>query len=300
MAEAYPNSSGTGRPSAAVPTGACDAHIHVVDPRFPLAGPTDLAGATLADYQRIQARLGTTRAVLVQAKLHGTNHDALLDALADLGPDGRGIAVVGPDVPDAELARLDSGGVRGLRFSLWKASDALVTIDMLEPLARRIADLGWHAQIHMNADQIVEAAALLARLPCPIVFDHMGRLPPARGPDHPAFRVIAGRVEAGRAWVKLSGAYLDTETGPPDYADVTRTARAYVRLAPERVVWGSDWPHVTEPRKPDDARLLDLARAWAGDAVTFAALMTTNAEGLYGFAPAPSADGPSPGDPGAS
>lgn len=280
----FPHSSGTARPRSAAPLHACDAHFHVIDPRFPLAEETDVRGTTLADYRRIQARIGTTRAVLVQAKRHGTNHDALLDALARLGRDGRGVAVVLPDVTDSELLRLHQGGVRGLRFSLWRPSDSVTSIDMVEPLAKRVANLGWHVQLHMSADQIVASANMLQRLPCSIVFDHMGRLPPAKGPDHPAFRVIAERVDAGQAWVKLSGAYLNTASGPPDYSDATRTAKAYVRLAPERVVWGSDWPHLTETHKPDDADLFDLARVWAGDDATFAMLMAGNAERLYGFA----------------
>lgn len=279
-----PNSSGVASAKSATPIDACDAHLHVIDPRFPLAESTTLKGTTLADYRPIQARMGTTRAVLVQAKLHGTNHDALLDALAHLGPDGRGVAVVLPDVPDTELRRLHEGGVRGLRFSLWRASDSVTSIDMVEPLARRIADLGWHVQVHMSADQIVAHSPMLRRLPCALVFDHMGRLPPAVGPDHPAFQVIAERVEAGRAWVKLSGAYLNTLSGPPAYADATRIATAYVRLAPERVVWGSDWPHLTESHKPDGADLLDLARVWAGDDATFEMLMASNPERLYQFA----------------
>ncbi len=280
---AVPNSSGTARPRTAAPLGACDAHLHVIDPRFPIKGTAPAAGMTLDDYRRFQAHIGTTRAVLVQAKLHGTNNEALLDALQRLGPDGRGVAVVTPDASNADLRRLDRGGVRGLRFSLWKASDAIVTLDMVEPLARRIAALGWHAQIHMGADQIVDAAAMLRRLPCPLVFDHMGRLPPAQGPVHPAFRVVAALIEAERAWVKLSGAYLNTDVGPPAYADATRVAKAYVRLAPERVVWGSDWPHVTEAQKPNDAQLFDLARDWAGNEATFTLLMAKNAEALYGF-----------------
>lgn len=276
-----PNSSGTAAPATAVPDGACDAHCHIIDARFWSPDPVP-PGMTLADYRLLQRRLGTTRAVLVQAKIHRTDAACMLDALRELGPDGVGIAVVHPDVADAELKRLHDGGVRGLRFSVWNPADTVATIADIEPLARRIAPLGWHAQLHMSADQIVEHAALIRRLPCPVVIDHMGRLPPAQGPDHPAFAVIAGLLQAGKAWVKLSGAYLNTVIGPP-YQDATRMAQALVAEAPERLVWGSDWPHVTERHKPDDAMLLDLLTVWAGSETVRNRILCDNAAVLYGF-----------------
>ncbi len=238
---------------------------------------------TLADYETLQARIGTRRGVLVQAKYHRTDNACLLEALAQMGDDGRGVAVVHPDVSEAELRRLDAGGVRGLRFSLWNPADTVTTPEMIAPLCERIADLGWHAQLHLSAAQTLDHAGLIAGLPCPVVIDHMGRLPPREGPDHPAFAAIARLVEGGRAWVKLSGAYLNTEDGPPDYADATRIARAFVRLAPERLVWGSDWPHVTETHKPDDAVLFDLLSHWAGSDPIRDRILVDNPALLYGF-----------------
>ncbi len=239
-------------------------------------------GMTMSDYRQLQRRLGTSRAIFVQAKYHRTDHACLLDAIARFDGNARGIGVVDPTAGDDELRRLDAGGVRGLRFSLWNPQDAVITVDMIEPLAARIADLGWHVQIHMSGEQIVQAAALLNRLPCPVVFDHMGRLPPSQGPDHPAFAVIADLVDRGRAWVKVAGAYLNTEHGPP-YADATRIARAYVAHAPERLVWGSDWPHVTEQHKPDDAALFDLLAVWAGTERNRRLILVDNPAKLYGF-----------------
>jgi predicted TIM-barrel fold metal-dependent hydrolase len=181
------------------------------------------------------------------------------------------------------LKRLDAGHVRGLRFSVWNPTDTVTTVEMIEPLAKRIADLGWHVQLHMSGSQIQDQAALLNRLPCPIVFDHMGRLQPRKGPDDPAFRVIAGLVERGRTWVKLGGAYLNTDEGPPDYPDATRTAKALVALAPERLVWGSDWPHVTERNKPNDAGLFDLLAVWAGNEENRRRILVDNPAQLYRF-----------------
>lgn len=271
---AVPHSSGIGSPRLTAPAGACDAHIHIFDP-----------GATVADYRLLQARIGTTRAVVVQPKLYGTDNTCTLDAIARLGiAHARGIAVMHPSVSDAELQRLDAGGIRGLRFSVWNPADTVTTLDMIEPLAQRIAPLGWHVQLHMSAGQIVDNAALLEKLAAPMVFDHVGRLPPQSGIAHPAFAIIRGLLERGRAWMKLSGAYLNTRSGPPGYADASAIARAFAQAAPQRMVWGSDWPHVTEREKPDDAVLFDLLADWMPDDVDRRRVLVDNPARLYGFA----------------
>jgi len=204
---AVPNSSGTAPPRLHAPAGACDAHIHILDARFAKTdGAPVLANATAADYALLQQRLGTTRAVVVQPKVYGTNNDCTLDAIARLGKSARGIAVVHPAVSDAELRRLDAGGIRGLRFSVWNPTDTVTTVEMIEPLAKRVAELGWHLQLHMSADQFVAHAALIEKLTAPIVIDHVGRLPPQTGVAHPAFAVIRRLLDRGNAWMKLSGA----------------------------------------------------------------------------------------------
>ena len=277
-----PNSAGIARPATVAPSGACDAHCHIIDSRFSAPGAESPVGMAVDDYRQLQARIGTSRAVFVQAKYHRTDHACILDALRRFGANARGIGVVLPGVDGSELKRLDAGGIRGLRFSVWNPKDTVTTVDMVEPLAKRVADLGWHVQLHMSGDQIVEASGMLGRLPCPIVFDHMGRLPPGQGPDHAAFRVMMDLVGKGRAWVKLAGAYLNTEHGPP-HADATRIARAFVAHAPERLVWGSDWPHLTEEHKPDDAELFDLLAAWAGSEGIRDRILVDNPAKLYGF-----------------
>ena len=279
-----PNSTGTAVPQTLTPLHACDSHIHIVDARFASNMPT-MAGATVADYRQLQRRLGTSRAIVVQPKNYGTDNSCTLDAIAQLGIESaRGIGVVYPDVTDAELQRLDRGGIRGLRFSLWNASNNVTTIDMVLPLARRIDSLGWHVQLHMSGDQLVENAKLLESIPCSIVIDHMGRMPLTFGINHPSFKIITGLIDRGRTWVKLSGAYLNTEAGPPDYADATAIAKAFAVYAPERMVWGSDWPHVTEKEhKPDDALLFDLLAAWIPYESARARALVDNPATLYGF-----------------
>ncbi|HTK00327.1 MAG TPA: amidohydrolase family protein [Bordetella sp.] len=272
---------------ADIPADACDSHLHIFDPRFaeqPGNG-APFEGGTVGEYKAVAARMGTRRAVIVQAKRYGTDNSCMLDAVAQFHGQARGIAVVAPDVDDATLRHLDAGGTRGLRFSVWNPADTVMTVDMIEGLARRIADLGWHVQLHMSGDQIVAHAAMFSRLPCPIVFDHMARLPAGLGVRHPAWGIVRSLIDGGKCWVKLAGAYLNTLEGGPDYRDATAIAQAYVQAAPQRLVWGSDWPHVTERRHgpPDTVALLDLLARWVPDEAVRNRILVDNPRQLYGF-----------------
>ncbi len=254
--------------------------MHVFDRRFAHTGEL-VERATAEDYRLIQQRLGTQRTVVVTPRNYGTDNRVTLDAIAQLGIERtRGVAVLHPGASDSQLAALHDGGIRGLRFTLYTPQQAATNFDMVEPLAARVQALGWHVQLHWTADQIVEHEALLMRLPCPMVFDHRARLGAADA-AHPAFRVVAKLLEAGRAWVKLSGAYLDA---PAPYTALDETACRWARLAPERMVWGSDWPHSTEPlHKPDDAHLLDLLGRWVPDDATRRRVLVDNPALLYDF-----------------
>jgi D-galactarolactone isomerase len=286
--QAVPNSAGTEPPKLQVPAGAVDCHIHILDPRFPeppnkRPSPKN---ATVADYRLLQKRNGTKRVVVVQPRAYAIDNRVTLDALAQLGADARGVAVVHPTISDAELKQFDAAGVRGIRFSLGEPATSVVRIDMIEPLAKRIAGLGWHVQLHAPGDLIAEQADLLRRLPTTLVIDHLGRLPPETGLAHPAYKVIRGLLDQGRTWIKLAGAYFNTIGGPPEYPGAEKIAQAYASAAPERLVWGSDWPHPSEIYKrerPDDAVLFDLLSAWVpGEAIRHKVLVT-NPEKLYGF-----------------
>jgi D-galactarolactone isomerase len=175
--------------------------------------------------------------------------------------------------------------VRGVRFNL--ANPGATTMEMLEPVAKRIAPLGWHVQFNMSADTTLAARDVLRQLPCPVVFDHLAHLPQPDGISHPAFAVVADLLQKGKAWLKLSGAYADTRVGAPTYADATAVAQAYVQAAPDRLVWGSDWPHPTEQVKnalPDDALLFDLLAEWAPGEAVRKRILVDNPARLYGFA----------------
>jgi len=287
-----PNSDGTEPPRLKAPANACDCHMHIYDgERFPPARPGPQSrmqsNASVAEYRLLQKRNGTTRTVIVTPAAYVTDNRVTLDAIAQLGPaNTRGVAVVHPTVTDAELKTLADGGIRGIRFTVFDPNSAAVSIDMIEPLAKRVADLNWHVQIHMRAVQIVENADLLQGLPTQVVFDHMGRLPQPAPLDHPAYAIIRRMIDKGRTWVKLSGAYMDTKVGAPSYSDKLPVAQAYLAAAPERMVWGSDWPHPTEKDKPNDATLFDLLAEWAPDAAQRERILVTNPEALYGFATA--------------
>ncbi len=278
-----PNSTGTAAPKLKAPANACDCHMHIYDgERFPPSRPASRMqpDARVPEYRLFQRRIGTSRVVVVQPAAYVTDNDVTLDALAQFGPQARGVAVLHPDVSDGELKRLADGGIRGIRFTQFDPRTAATTIDMIEPLARRVVSLGWHVQIHLRADQIVDAADLLWRLPGTVVFDHLGRL--TGGVSDPAFAVIRRMLDRGRTWMKLSGAYMFG--APPAYAEALPIARAYIAAAPERMVWGSDWPHPTEADKPDDAALLDLVAEWAADEALRKRILVDNPAELYGFA----------------
>jgi predicted TIM-barrel fold metal-dependent hydrolase len=283
-----PNSTGTAPPKLKAPANACDCHHHIYDgAHFPPVNPQSRmqSSGAVAEYRLLQRRIGTTRNVIVTPAPYDVDNRVTLDAIKQLGASARGVVVVRPDVSDATLKQMADGGIRGIRFTQADPVTAVTKLDMIEPLARRIAPLGWHVQIHMTSKQILDAEALWNRLPCPIVFDHMGRMDPKLGASDPAFAVIRRLIDKGKTWVKLAGAYLNTAEGPPLYADATRLARAFSTAAPERCVWGSDWPHPTEAadKKPDDALLFDLLTAWVPSEASRKRILVDNPETLYGF-----------------
>jgi predicted TIM-barrel fold metal-dependent hydrolase len=238
----------------------------------------------VSEYRLLQQRIGTTRDVIVTPRPYATDNRVTLDAIAQFAPNARGVAVIHPTITDAELKALARGGIRGIRFSLAQAAIAPATsLDMIEPLSKRINALGWHVQINMDPDQIVAAEDLWMRLPSPIVFDHMGHIPQPMGMKHPAYPLIRKLVDKGRAWVKLSVTRDNTKDGPPTYADVNKVGQAYVQAAPERMVWGSNWPHPNETNKPDDAMLFDLLTQWAPSEATRHRILVENPAILYDF-----------------
>ena len=285
-AHTVPHSVGLNRPARPLPPLACDSHMHIFDPRFAPSPhwkrtPPD---APVAAYRRLQQRLGTQRTVVVTPSTYGTDNACTLDALDQLGDGARGVAVVAQDVGDAELDRLHARRVRGLRVNfVTPQSWGETTPQMLATLARKAARLPlWHIQVFMHPEQIVALESVLAALPVPLVIDHLSRIDPDGGPSADGYGALRRLLDGGNTWVKLSGAYMRSTA--PAYADTLVLAQALVRAAPERLVWGSDWPHTTAaPGTVNDADLVDLLRAWAGSDAAMDRILVDNPARLYGF-----------------
>ena len=275
-----PNSSGSQPPVIAVPAGTVDCHHHIFDPRFPKLGKPMRSIGTAADYARLKRRLGITRSVVVAPASYSMDNACLLDALDQFGDDARGVAIVHPETPLVDLEPLDRRRVRGARFYLEKGTPA--EPDALRAFARRVASLDWHIEIMPSrGEALVAAEPLLASLVCPVVIDHLGYTPQPAGRAHPAFDTMCRLLDGGSTWIKLSGVYFTSHTGFPDYADVDDLAAALAAHRPDRMLWGTDWPHSGEAQKPDDARLLDQTTRWIPDETTRAQMLVTNPQALY-------------------
>ncbi len=280
--EAVPNTSGTERPKLKAPPLATDCHQHIYDPtRFPPAKPGSEPNATVADYRLFQKRLRLGRNVIATPRPYLTDNRVTMDAIAQFAPNARGAATVDPAITDAELEVLHKGGIRAARFGL--GADAVAMVTALQPLAKRVNDMGWHIDFGASGTQLVALQDLLLNFPSVLVFDHMGRIEQPMGVNHPGFAVMLKLLDKGRTYVKLSMAAGDSKDGPPTFADVTKVAQAYVKAAPERMIWGSNWPHPGEATKPDDAVVFDLLSVWAPDEATRHRILVDNPETLYGF-----------------
>jgi D-galactarolactone isomerase len=274
----------TKKPKLTPPPGAVDTHIHIYHHRYPTA-PTAVvkpADASVADYLAARERLGVHRTVVVQPSAYGLDNTCTLDAMAEIGPSARGIAVCNEETSDAELERLDKLGIRGLRFFMLKGG--AVTWDSLETMSARIAPLGWHIVLQLDGRDFPQYEALIKRLPSNVVLDHTGKFLEPVSPEHPAFRSLLRLLEADNRWLKLAAPYETSKLGPPFYDDVGKLAKALVKSAPDRVIWASNWPHPSSGFEgPDDADMLDLLLDWAPDDATRKKILVDNPVRLYGF-----------------
>lgn len=275
------------RPSWRAPSDATDCHCHVFGPfdRYPLSPGRSYTPpeASVAQYLDMLGTIGLFRTVIVQPSIYGTENAVTLDAVDAIGLDrARAVAVVDDGFGAAELEAMAARGARGVRFNAVSGNGT--PVEQLERLAERIAPLGWHVQLYTQASAMPELEPVLRRLPTPVVVDHMGGVKAAEsGVEHPGFRSLLRLLEGG-AWVKLSG--YRSSAGPP-YDDVAPIARALLQAAPDRCVWGTDWPHPSlhDPAEvPDDGALLDALGRWAPDAETRRAVLVDNPARLYGFA----------------
>lgn len=273
-----------------LPAGAWDCHCHVFGPttRFPYAEPRSYTpeDAPLEAYLALLDRLGFAHGVLVQPSAYGRDNRAMLDALARAPQRLRGVAVGGAELTPATLRAWHAKGVRGLRANEFRRDGKPyyqngVRLAEVEPLFPVMAELGWHLELWIDARDLPELAPSLARVPVPVVVDHMGRMEHRHGVEHPGFRALARGVAQGRLWAKLSGTYRLGAT-PPDYAEARPFHDALVAANPRQLVWGSDWPHPRpEGPVPDAARLLEVFLDWTREAGLRQAILADNPRRLY-------------------
>jgi 2-pyrone-4,6-dicarboxylate lactonase len=273
----------------APPPGACDAHCHVFGPaaRFPFA-PTRAytpPDAGVDELRRLHDRLGLDRAVVVQASCHGTDNAALVDALRQGEGRYAGVAMIDDTTGDDELDELHEAGVRGARVNFVAHLGGAPDLEQFDRMVARLATRGWHVVLHFDAADLATYAGLLDRMPCPYVIDHMARVDATAGLDQAPLRALLGLLADDRCWVKVSGAERLTGGGPPPYDDVVPFARALIAAAPDRVLWGTDWPHPNVRHMPDDGDLVDLLAEFAPDAATRNRILVDNPERLYDFLP---------------
>jgi len=284
-----------------VPAQACDCHVHVFgDPgRFPFVADRSYTPppAPVDDLRRLHRRLHMKRVVIATASVYGTNNDCTLDAIRQLGARARGIAFIAPEATGAELDRLRRGGIRGARLNFEAAglTDPTAARERFRVAMRQVVGQGWHMQLNTRLSIVEALEDEFMRAPVTVVFDHFAQADASSGVDQPGFAALVRLLRSGRAYVKLSAAYR-ISTRAPDYLDVVPLARALIGANPERILWGSDWPHPDAARRPgrsptdlspplrvDDGRVLNQLAVWAPEPAIRHRILVDNPARLYGF-----------------
>ena len=287
MRSCQPPDPDTKKPVLVLPPLSCDAHNHVFGPadRFPYHPKRSYTppDAPVENLWKLHDILGLQRGVIVQATCHGTDNSAMLDAMARSGGRYRGVAMVDDSFTEADFEKLHEGGVRGVRFSFARHIGGAPDFSAVRRTADVIAPMGWHAVLYLEADDVVANADELRTLKLPIVFDHMARVRAGDGVGQEAFRLLLEFVRDENFWVKISCAERLSTAGPP-FTDVVPFARALIDAAPDRVLWGTDWPHPNiEGFMPNDGDLVDLLALYAPDEEARRKILVDNPARLYGF-----------------
>jgi 2-pyrone-4,6-dicarboxylate lactonase len=267
------------------PPGSCDAHCHIFGPaeRFPYSAdrtytPPD---SGIDDFEHLQLRLGLDNAVFVQASCHGTDNSAMLDALRR--GDGRyaGVAMIDEGFTDSQIVELHNAGVRATRFNFVAHLGGAPEPDVFWRIVHRVAEHGWHIVLHFDAKDLAHYGDTLDSMPVPYIIDHMARVVAPAGVQQAPFQELLTRMTDERCWVKISGAERLTAGGAPPYDDVVPYAQALIEAAPDRVLWGTDWPHPNVRHMPDDGDLVDLLAHFAPDEATRRRILVDNPRRLY-------------------
>ncbi len=283
------------KPRFTPPPNSCDTHAHVFGPpeKFPFAPTRQYTppAAPIEHYLNMLAVIGIDRGVVVQPSAHGFDNTATLDAIAKKGGRFRGIARVDDTTTAEELKGLHEGGIRGVRFNLLDRSAGNIKLMVFDRVIERLVEFGWSVDLHIDPKNLVEQERRIRAIPVPVVFDHLARINPADELGQEAFQLLLDFLKDERFWVKLTGVDKISRTDSRSdkglfYTDVVPFARALIEAAPDRVIWGTDWPHsnIFIPGKtPNDGDLLDLLSEFAPDESVRHKILVDNPSRLYGF-----------------
>jgi 2-pyrone-4,6-dicarboxylate lactonase len=277
----------TRKPRLRLPPLACDAHCHVFGPaaKFPYApdAPYCPPDAPFERLRKLHEMLGIERAVIVHASCHGADMRVTLDAIAHSKGRYRGTAIIDESHKDKDFQRMHEGGIRGVRFNFVKHLGGRPDLSFFGKTTERVRSLGWHLILHLDSNDLVEFKDLFMKLPVPMVIDHMGRVKAADGLEQKPFRVLLEFMKNENCWVKVCGAERVSSNGPP-FSDAVPFARALIEAAPDRVLWGTDWPHPNVGKHmPNDGDLVDLFAQMAPEPALQHKILVDNPARLYGF-----------------
>jgi 2-pyrone-4,6-dicarboxylate lactonase len=295
MPYCYPPDPNTRTPKNTLPPKSCDTHFHVFGPpeKFPFVSTHEYTppAAPLEHYLKMIAVIGIERAVVVQPSVHGLDNSATLDAIKNSNGNFRGVARIDDKTARDELQRLHEGGIRGVRFNLLDRPRGNIKLDVLDRCIENVTPLGWSVDLHIDMKNLIEQEKRIRNMPAPVVIDHIARVKPADGTEQPGFQLLLDLMKLQHVWVKISGAdkicntRVDAYFGLP-FVEVIPYARAVIVAAPDRVIWGSDWPHSNNfvpGYTPNDGDLIDLLAEFAPDERTRKKILVDNPAALYGF-----------------
>jgi predicted TIM-barrel fold metal-dependent hydrolase len=296
MPYCYPPDPNTRKPKFAPPTKSCDTHFHVFGPpeKFPFVSTHEYTppAAPLEHYLKMLAVIGVERAVVVQPSVHGLDNSATLDAIKNSSGKFRGVGRIDDKTTKDELKRLNDGGIRGVRFNLLDRPRGNVKLDVLDRCVENIAELGWSVDLHIDMKNLIEQEKRIRAMPVPVVIDHIARVKPAEGLGQIGFQLLLDLMKLKHVWTKVSGADKICETTVHSYlglpfVEVIPYAQAIIAAAPERVIWGTDWPHSNNfapGHTPNDGDLVDLLALFAPEESVRKKILVDNPAALYEFA----------------
>jgi 2-pyrone-4,6-dicarboxylate lactonase len=295
MPYCYPPDPNTRKPQYAPPSNSCDSHFHVFGPpeQFPFSSTHEYTppAAPLEHYRKMLDVIGIERAVVVQPSVHGLDNSATLDAIKNSAGKFRGVARIDDQTSRDELRRLHAGGIRGVRFNLLDRPRGNVKLEVLDRCIEHVAELGWSVDLHIDMKNLLAQEQRIRKMAVPVVIDHIARVKPAAGLKQPGFQLLLDLAKLRHVWIKVSGADKICNTlvhsyfGLP-FVEVIPYAQAVIAAAPERIIWGTDWPHSNNfapGHTPNDGDLVDLLTEFAPDEGTRKKILVDNPAALYGL-----------------